>query len=134
MKPRRLIIASILTLIALGVGSYVVAINRAIEARHGPVHRFRVAADPALLTDEEAGRLAREVMTRDGYPEAAWRMMEDDRSKAPDGRPDRFLCRNADNPNHGVVAIHCEEPPGGARFVRLEMSNGEVTGQGTLGK
>jgi hypothetical protein len=53
-----LIIASVfLALIVVGVGGMffaINAINRAIESRNGPVHRFQIAATQAFLTDEEA--------------------------------------------------------------------------------
>jgi hypothetical protein len=73
-------------------------------------------------------------MNQDGFPESGWRMMEDDRSKAPDGRPDRFFLRNTIDPNQGVVSFYCEKSQTPTRYVNIEMKNGEVTAQGTLGK
>src|SRR5678815_4254583 len=106
MRRRLLIIASMfLTLVIIGVGGALFAINRAIESRNGPIHRFPFPARETFLTDDRAAAIGREVMNRDGYTESTWRMLEDDRSKAPDGRPDRFFLRNILDPNQGVVSF-----------------------------
>ena len=135
MRRRLVIIASIcLTLIVVGVGGILLAINRAIDSRSGPVHRFAVPAGETFLTDDRAAAIGREVMNRDGFPESAWKLMNDDRTKAPDGRPDRFLTRNTINPNQGSVYFHCDDSATPQRFVNIELRDGEITARGTLGK
>ena len=132
---RLVIIASIcLTLVLVGVGGILLAINRAVDSRSGPVHRFAVPAGETFLTDDRAAAIGREVMNRDGFPETTWKLMNDDRTKAPDGRPDRFLTRNTINPNQGSVYFHCNNSPTPQRFVNIELRDGEITAQGTLGK
>jgi hypothetical protein len=127
---RRLIIAiAVLTPIVVGIGGSVFlaidrAADRAIESRSGPVHRFPLAAGRASLTDQDAARLARDVMNRDGLPEPAWWMEVDDRPKAPDDRSDRFF----------AVAFWCDDSPTPRRFVHIEVRNGEVVARGVFGK
>jgi hypothetical protein len=135
MRRRPLIIATIcLTLIVVGVGGILFAINRAIDSRSGPVHRFSVPAGETFLTDDRAATIGREVMNRDGFPESAWKLMTDDRTKAPDGRPDQFLTRNTINPNQGYVYFHCDNSPTPQRFIQIKLRDGEITAQGSLGK
>ena len=135
MRRRLLIIASAgLALVVVGVGGIFFAINRAIDSRSGPVHRFPVSAGETFLTDDRAATIGREVMNRDGFPEPAWKLMTDDRTEAPDGRPDRFLTRNTINPNRGCVSFHCDNSPTPDRFVNIELRDGKFTAQGTLGK
>ena len=135
MRRRLLIIASVfLILVAIGIGGALFAINRAVESRNGPIHRFPFPAEETFLTDDRAAAIGREVMNRDRYPESAWRMRQDDRSKAPDGRSDRFFLRNTLDPDQGVVSFFCDQSPTPTRYVNIEVRNGEVTAQGTLGK
>jgi hypothetical protein len=135
MRRRVIIIAGIvLALAALSVGGMLYAINRGMNARLGPVHRYSAAAGEQFLTEEHAVVIAREVMNRDGFPESAWKLMEDDRSKAPDGRPDRYMVRNVDDPNRAMIYFHCDNSPTPQRFVHLEFRNGQITAQGELGK
>jgi hypothetical protein len=135
MRRRLVIITSIsLALIVVGVGGILFAINRAIDSRSGPVHRFPVAAGETFLTDDRAATIGREVMKRDGFPESAWKLMTDDRTKAPDGRPDQFLTRNTINPNQGSVYFHCDNSAAPQRFVNIELRDGQIMAQGTLGK
>jgi hypothetical protein len=135
MRRRLLIIASIcLTLIVVGLGGILLAINRAIDSRSGPVHHFPLPAGEAFLTDDRAAAIAREVMNRDGFQEVAWKLMTDDRTKAPDGRPDQFLTRNTINPNQGSVYFYSENSRTPQRFVNIELRDGEIAAQGTLGK
>ncbi len=135
MPQRFPIIASIvLALIVVGVGGIYFAISRAVESRSGPIHRFAIPSGETFLTDDRAAVIGREVMNRDGFPESAWKLMTDDRAKAPDGRPDQFLTRNPSNPNEGFVYFHCDNSPTPQRFVNIELREGEITAQGTLGK
>jgi hypothetical protein len=112
LRRRFLAIATVvLALIVIGVGATFFAINRAIESGSAPVHRFPVSAGESFLTDDRAAAIAREVMNRDGFPESAWRLMNDDRTKAPDGRPDQFLMRNTINLDQGCVSFGAAAPP-----------------------
>jgi hypothetical protein len=135
MRRRLLILASIvLTVVVVGVGGILFAINRAIDARSGPVHHFPVPAGETVLTDARAATIGRDLMNRDGFPESAWKLMTDDRTKAPDGRPDQFLTRNTINSNQGYVYFYCENSPTPQRFVNIGFRDGQITAQGTLGK
>lgn len=73
-------------------------------------------------------------MNRDGFVESAWKLMGDDRTKAPDGRPDQFLTRNTISPNQGSVTFHCEDSATPQRSVLIELRDGEITAQRVLGK
>jgi hypothetical protein len=135
LRRRFLAIATVvLALIVIGVGATFFAINRAIESGSAPVHRFPVSSGESFLTNDRAAAIAREVMNRDGFPESAWRLMNDDRTKAPYGRPDQFLTRNTINLDQGCVSFHCESSPTPDRFVNIELRDGEITAQGSLGK
>jgi hypothetical protein len=124
----------VLALVIIGAGATLVAVQRAVESRTSPVHRFPLPAGETFLTDDRAASIGREVMNRDGFPQSAWKVMTDDRSKAPDGRPDRFLTRNTVNHNQGSVYFHCDNSPTPQRFVNIEFRDGEITAQGSLGK
>jgi hypothetical protein len=135
MRRRVFIIAGVvLALVGAGVGGILLAIDHAINSRSGPVHRFPIEAGETFLADDRAAAIGREVMNRDGFPESAWKLMNDDRSKAPDGRPDQFLLRNGTNADHGVVWFHCDSSPTPERYVNIELRDGEIKAQGTLGK
>ena len=135
MRRRLLVIATtLLALVVIGVGGILFAIKHAIDARSGPVHRFPAPAGETFLTDDRAAAIGREVMNRDGFPESEWKLMTDDRTKAPDGRPDQFLTRNTINPNQGYVYFHCNDSPTPQRFIQVELRDGEITAQGSLGK
>jgi hypothetical protein len=116
------------------VGGALYAINRWENARLGPLYRFPAAAGEAYLTEERAVVIAREVMNRDGFPESAWKLMDGDGSKAPNGRPDRFLFRYVDDPNHVMIYFHGDNSPTPQRFVHLEFRNAEITARGELGR
>ena len=132
---RRITIASIvIALVVASVGGILLRINRAIESLSGPIYHFPVPAGESFLTDDRAAVVAREVMNRDGYPEAAWKLLGDDRTKAPDGRPDRNMARNGINPNRGFVSFYSANSRPHQRFVSIEIHDGEITAQGTLGK
>ena len=135
MRRRPLIIAGVLVaLVGVGVGGLLFAICRAVDSRSGPVHRFPLPAGETFLTDDRAAAIGREVMNRDGFPESEWRLMNDDRTKAPDGRPDQFLTRNTINPSEGSVYFYNANSPTPQRFVNIELRDGTITAQGTLGK
>ena|SRR5688500_7615758 len=128
MSRRSTIALAVLTLIGVGIATVIFGMNlvadRMIESRSGPVHRFPLPADRAILTDEDAARLAREVMTRDGFPESAWQMEADDRPKTPEDQSDRFF----------AVAFWCGDSPTPRRYVNIEVRSDEVVARGVLGK
>ena len=135
MRRRLITIAcALMALAVLAVGGMLYALNRGTNARLGPIHRFAAPAEEQFLTDDRAVVIAREVMKRDGFPESAWKLMQDDRSTAPNGRPDLYLVRNAHDPNGGMIYFHCDNSPPPQRFVHLELRNGEITARGELGK
>src|SRR5688500_18728678 len=88
-------------------------------------------AGETVLTDDRAAAIGREVMNLDGFPEPAWKVMNDDRTKAPDGRPDRSLTRNTIDPNQGFVSFHRDDSPTPQRLVNIELRDEEITAQGT---
>ncbi len=60
-------------------------------------------AGAAFLTETEALRIADLAMEAAGYPTSGWLPLKDDRSQAPDGRPDEYLVRNTIDPNDGMI-------------------------------
>lgn len=132
MRARRSTVLAFLALalVASLIGGLLLSVHRSMERRRGPSHRFPVLPGETFLTDDRAAAVAREAMARDGYAAASWRAIEDDRSKAPDGRPDRFFARNAIDPARGVVDFHFVDDPRRQRSVAVEMRDGEITAQG----
>jgi hypothetical protein len=57
----------------------------------------------AFLAEADTLRIAGDAMNAAGYPTDSWRPQKDDRSKAPDGRPDEYLVRNTIDPNSGWI-------------------------------
>ena len=133
---RRLITTAcaLMALVLLAVSGMLYALNRATNARLGPIHRFAAPAGEQFLTDDRAVVIAREVMRRDGFPESAWKLIQDDRSQAPNGRADVYLVRKPNDPNGGMIYFHCDNSPMPQRFVHVELRDGEITARGELGK
>jgi hypothetical protein len=123
-----------LVLLVLGVIGLRYMVHHAVDSALGPVHRFPVPEGETFLTDDRAAAVAREVMNRDGYPETAWRLLEDGRSKSPDGLPDVYLARNASNPNQGYVTFRSDDAAQPQRTVNLELRDGEIEASGRLVK
>ena len=119
---------------AIAVVSLWWSLDRAMAARLGPVYRFDAAANETFLTDDRAVEIARVVMRQDGLPESAWKLMEDDRTTAPDGRRDRYLIRYPDDPNRGMVYFHCDHTSTPQRFVHVEFRDRAITARGEFGK
>lgn len=72
-------------------------------ARQGPEHRFELNPPPPFLTETMALEKARESLQLDGFDPTEWDAVKDDRTKAPDGRPDEYFLRNTLNPNEGSI-------------------------------
>jgi hypothetical protein len=116
------------------------------DSRSGPVHVFALTPVPPFLSDETALAKAREALARDGLDVARWRPIEDDRSKAPDGTPDRHLVRNTLDPNHGSILFvyvppttaegtaAAAPPRNPSRIVNVELADGRVRCQVILPK
>lgn len=99
--------------------------DRAVKAsRSGPLHAFRINDPPAFLTESLALSMALEALDSDGLNSKEWAAQEDDRSKAPDGTPDRYLVRNTLNPNHGTI-LFVRHDKALVRYVRVEL-HGDV--------
>jgi len=108
----------------------------AAERRAGPVRTFKVAATRPFLVEADAVAKAREAMALEGFQASRWQprpVLE--RSKSPDGEPDKFLVRKADNPNRGTIFFDDVEvdPSGGAtrpassqRIVQVERVGDEI--------
>ncbi|HUB27758.1 MAG TPA: hypothetical protein VL992_20205 [Tepidisphaeraceae bacterium] len=112
------------------------AINQAIAARYGPVYRFPIPSGEKFLTDKTAESISRQVMKQDGFSASDWTLVTDERTWAPDGEADHYLVRNTD-PNQGFVGFYCASAPVGRpnqRLINLQLSNGQITAQGYLGK
>jgi hypothetical protein len=111
--------------IVIGVRLVVNRIDRAVKDAHsGPMHVFKLASTPAFLTDEIALSKAREALSLDGYDTSAWQPGEDDRSKAPDGTPDRYLVRNTLDPNRGSIRFLDKRVD--SRYVQVELKGDRV--------
>jgi hypothetical protein len=64
-----------------------------------PQHFYELTEQPKFLTEELAIAKAKETLTRDGMSGAAWCPVPDGHTKAPDGRIDEFLSRDAIGPH-----------------------------------
>jgi hypothetical protein len=82
-----------------------------VDRRAGPVHVFKGATTRPFLSESDALAKAREAMAMDGLDVTRWQPRADDRSKAPDGTPDRYLVRNATNANQGTIVFADPEAP-----------------------
>jgi hypothetical protein len=132
---RQLFIACIaLALIVACLGGFLYVNKCAIERRNGPIHRFPVPSSETFLTDDRAAMVGREVMNLDGFSKSDWKLMNVDGTKAPDGRPDQYLSRNSINPNQGELSFNCPHSSTPQRFVNVELRDGQITAQGSLGK
>jgi hypothetical protein len=135
MRRKSLNFASILLALAgIAIGAVIVAVKSENDRRSGPVHHFPVLPGETFLAEDRAITITREVMSRDGLVESRWMIVPDDRSKAPDGRPDRYLFRNGQNLNRGMIHFHLDGARMSDRLVTIEWGNGEITAQGTFGK
>lgn len=130
MKARTIIFLAVgLVLLAIAAVPYL--IHRSLQSRISPQHVYELSEQPKFLTEELAMARARETLTRDGLDVAAWQPVPDERSKAPDGRTDQFLSRNAITPNHGsIMFTNCT----GTRFVSVELDGSRVVCQTSIGK
>ena len=107
-KRTRIVAAAVAALVVPAVGFVVISAwidKRVKESRSGPTHAFDIRPAPPFLPDAVALEKARESLARDGYDVSVWRPSEDDRTKAPDGTPDRYLVRNAIDPNSGWIGF-----------------------------
>ena len=92
-------------------------------SRSGPVHVYHLRPAPPFLPDAVGLEKARETLARDGYDLDAWQPWEDDRSAAPNGARDRYLSRNAYNPNHATILFRDRTgtQPNPTRIVQLDL-------------
>lgn len=127
-KTRILSWAAAIVVVLLGGGVVLLpwwahAARRAVS--QGPEHRFELDGRPAFLSEEVALDMARETLRRDGYDPNRWEPLDDGRTTAPDGRPDRHFARNALDPNSGYVQFSRSEP-WGALTVSLELDGATI--------
>lgn len=122
---RKLAVGFVGLLIFLGTLAAPRVIDLAVKrARGGPLHTFRLRDQPDFLSDETALECASLAMSLDGLERAEWKPSEDDRTEAPDGTPDRYLVRNALDPNRGFVQF--VRPDGATRQVFVQFQDGRV--------
>jgi hypothetical protein len=99
------------------------ALERALEKRNGPKHVFALTEQAPFLQEAVALEKAHQALLRDGFTGEAWQPVEDGRTAAPDGRPDRHLARNSTYPLEGSLIF---TNGGGAKVkvrVRIEGTN-----------
>jgi hypothetical protein len=60
-------------------------------------------ASSGFLREEDALKIARNALDTADYSSKEWLPLKVDRSKAPDGRPDEFFLRNADDASSGQI-------------------------------
>lgn len=133
MKKKTLFaVASLLTVLGL-LAAAPRAIEFAIkEARTGPLHTLQLRDQPEFLTDETALEVACSAMSLDGLDMAEWKPQEDDRTKAPDGTPDRHLVRSTFDPNRGLHSVRARRSS--YRIVVIELHEGRIECQVWLPK
>jgi hypothetical protein len=97
-----------------------------INNRRGPAHVFELDPPPKFLADGVAVDKARESLALDGLNAEEWAPVEDGRTMSPEGEGDRWLCRNALNPNVGFVQFRHREQTS-QRIVHMELAAGQLT-------
>jgi hypothetical protein len=116
------------------VAGILVADMYASDPLSGPVYRFPLLPGETSLNDDRAVTIAQDVMKRDGFTESSWTMLHGDPSEPLKGRAEHFLSRDAKNTNRGHIYFDFAGSPRRGRFVFIELHDGEITAQGTLGK
>jgi hypothetical protein len=135
MKPRpkrtRIVAAAVAALTVPAITFVVIPgwIDQRVKAsRSGPPHAFDLHPAPPFLPEAVALEKARQSLLLDGYDVSVWRASDDDRTKAPDGTPDRYLVRNALDPNSGWIGFRdtSGSDPNGQRIVTVELKSNRV--------
>jgi len=135
MKPRlkrtRIVAGVVALLVAPAVAFFAIAgwIDQRVKAsRSGPLHVYDIHPAPPFLPEAVALEKARQSLALDGYDVSAWRASDDDRTKPPDGTPDRFLVRNAIDPSSGWILFRdtSGKDQNPDRIVTVELKGDQV--------
>lgn len=100
----------IITIVFLIVGGlFLLAAGRFVffellwSKRMMPTHVFQVVPKPAFLSDALALEKAKETLELDRLNPNDWVVNGDNRTFSPDGLQDKYLVRNALDPNSGSI-------------------------------
>lgn len=99
------------------------------KASLSPERVFYLKEKPPFLTEALALEKARESLALDGLDVSLFEPEKDDRSKAPDGRPDQYLLRNTINDNDGSIMFRSKTDRHLDRTVDIELKENIVTCQ-----
>lgn len=86
-------------------------------------------APGAFLTEDDALAIANSAMEAAGYPTDQWLVVPDDRTQAPDGRPDGYFVRNSIDPHRGTFMFRNDAHHDGwfrDLFVTLDREEGNL--------
>lgn len=103
MNKKRLISTIILIVLVWFACLFPTLLQQALDRRSGPEHTFVLEALPPFLTEETALHFARMTLDLDGLRAANWQPQPEDRSQAPDGRKDQYVCRNTIDPDSATI-------------------------------
>jgi hypothetical protein len=126
-----LTLASVAGVTTGGVFWFEHAFHKALDARNGPPHVFRLSERPTFLREDIAGTNALAALVLDGYGEGC-RPVPDGRTVAPDGSRDKYLARNTITPNDGWIAF--TNGAGQYFHVDLHLDGQELTCRRMVGK
>jgi hypothetical protein len=127
-----IVLLVLLALLVAVPATFLYLVDRNLRAGVGPEHTFSLAEQPPYLTEELALAKAREALDLDGLDGVNWLPADRGWTTAPDGRVDRFMTRNQDNPDRAVFMFQRGER--NTRFVSVELREGQVVCQTYQGK
>jgi hypothetical protein len=122
----------VFVVITLAFGALFLLTSAWQKAMSGPRHEWVLPDRPPFLTEQLAMTKGTETLVLDGFSPMDWKPWADDRTKAPDGQPDRFLLRNTINHNLGTIMY--QKDNGQVRFVSVELVGDRVICQSSRGK
>ena len=126
-----LVLVAVVGASVVGVFWFEHALRKALDARNGPPHVFRLSERPAFLREDIVLTNALAALVLDGYGEGC-QPVPDGRTSSPDGRRDEYLARNAVTPNDGWIAF--SNASGQYFYVDVHLDGQELTCRRMVGK
>lgn len=126
LRVRRLACGMLVALVVTGIWILPALVNHSLKritilGRHA----YELPEHVPFLTEEVALTFARRMLEREGFSLEAWIPVEDRRTSSPDHKPDKYLVRNAFNPNDGFIRFK-NEALNESRYVSVVLSNKQV--------
>jgi hypothetical protein len=110
MKKLAIILFGTSLLVAGGV--LFVFSHRAREGKPvASLHRYELAKEPTLLTEELAAAYANRALIQDGFDTNRWHPVHDRRIDEWGIPAGAFAVRNRNNSNHVCIAFTCDQMP-----------------------